>query len=599
MEAKFENRLGRTGATLALAVVYFVVARASLLLALPPTSASPVWPTTGVGFAAILLLGPWAWRGVALGTLLTHMSMALGHGVSLPVTLWSSAVIAMGNAAEISLGGYLVRRYAGGVDVFDRAERVVKFIVFACLLSTAVSASIGSLTLTTSGLVPWRLAGRVWTTWWLGDSVGALVATPFIVEWVRLSKPVLDLKKLAEIALGLAALGVVARLAFFDDYPVTYLLAPFVLWSAFRFGQRGASTVTLLIAAAATWWTIVQRGPFVRGSLNESLLFLQVFVGVIAVMSMMVAAVLTERREAGAELATSNRILTEQIAVARDARLAEERGREAAAELAADNARLYTAESEARWRAEAAATEADRANRAKSEFLALMSHELRTPLNAILGYTDLLASEVVGPVTERQSVQLERVRASAQHLISLIEGVLTIARGDSLREELRIESIDSREIARESVALVEPAATTKGLRIVLSLPDEPHVIQTDATKARQILINLLSNAVKFTERGTIAVSLVREGHTQVFEVSDTGIGIAEAYHEWIFEPFWQVDQSTTRRVGGTGLGLGVARKLARLLSGDVILTSELGQGSTFRVLLPIGTPESAAAPAYT
>jgi signal transduction histidine kinase len=302
---------------------------------------------------------------------------------------------------------------------------------------------------------------------------------------------------------------------------------------------------------------------------------------------MVLAAVLTERKQVAARLAEANRRLLDQIAEVVEAKLLADRGRQAAAALAGDNARLYAAEQEARMRAEVAAMDAERANHAKSEFLAVMSHELRTPLNAVVGYTDLMASEVVGPINETQRAQLARVRVSTQHLISLIEGVLALARGDTANEELNIEPVDACTLGRQSAALLEEAAAAKGLSFDLSVPGEPHLIETDATKVRQILINLLANAIKFTDRGAVALTM-RPGTSHVaFEVRDTGIGIAPEHLERVFEPFWQVDQSTTRRAGGTGLGLGVTRGLARQLGGDVTLASEPGRGSTFCVILPV------------
>jgi signal transduction histidine kinase len=296
--------------------------------------------------------------------------------------------------------------------------------------------------------------------------------------------------------------------------------------------------MTFIISGIATWGTILQRGPFVRGTLNDSLLFLQVFIGVFAVTSMVMAAVLGERAAA-------------------------------------------------RRRAEVAAGEAERANRAKTEFLAVMSHELRTPLNAVIGYADLLADEVVGPINETQRAHLGRVQASAQHLVSLIDGVLALARGDAVRDELHLELTDVCALGRQSAALLEAAAAAKGLRIDLAVPSEPQIIETDETKVRQILINLLSNAIKFTDRGAIGLTLQSSDGRVAFEVRDTGIGIAPEHHERIFEPFWQVDQSKTRRVGGTGLGLSVTRGFARLLGGDVTLASAPGRGSTFSVVLPV------------
>ncbi|HET7456782.1 MAG TPA: ATP-binding protein [Gemmatimonadaceae bacterium] len=248
--------------------------------------------------------------------------------------------------------------------------------------------------------------------------------------------------------------------------------------------------------------------------------------------------------------------------------------------LAIENARLYEA---ARAAQQAAAV----ANRTKSDFLATMSHELRTPLSAIIGYGELLADGVTGPVTEAQQQQLRRIGASARHLLTLIEDILTFARLDAGREEVRLEPVDVAALARETAALVEPIALTQGLTLDSVIEPALPAVKTDERRLRQILLNLLGNAVRYTERGGVRLEVARERHGVRLTVSDTGIGIAAEHLEHIFQPFWQVEQHLTRRVGGTGLGLSVTRQLARILGGDVHVRSTPGVGSAFTVTIPI------------
>ena len=251
--------------------------------------------------------------------------------------------------------------------------------------------------------------------------------------------------------------------------------------------------------------------------------------------------------------------------------------------LAVANARLYR--------------EAEQANRAKADFLAVMSHELRTPLNAILGYADLIDAEISGPVTPTQRDQIARIKASTRHLQGIIDEILTFSRTEAGREEVRAERVDLRDVARESAALVEPLALQKKLRFSLQLPPAPAEADTDPAKVRQILFNLLSNAVKFTERGSVRLEVREEGPAAyALRVTDTGIGIPPEHHAQIFEPFWQVSQADApavrRTVGGTGLGLTVARRLAELLGGSMRLESAAGGGSTFTVRLPKRSSET-------
>jgi PAS domain S-box-containing protein len=258
-----------------------------------------------------------------------------------------------------------------------------------------------------------------------------------------------------------------------------------------------------------------------------------------------------------------------------DLPIAEELARRSA--LAIENAELFQA--------------AASASRAKSEFLASMSHELRTPLNAILGYTSLLADGITGPVIPAQQEQLVRIRASATHLLGLIDEILSFSRLEAGREQLSMHDVDVRKVLDEATSLVRPMATAKRLPLETVPPepaDEPLYLKTDILKLRQILVNLLTNAIKFTDKGSVTLSAHAQGDHVVFSVKDTGIGIPPAHLEHVFDAFWQVEQAASRRVGGTGLGLSVTRRLARLLGGDVSVESTPGEGSTFHVTLPRG-----------
>jgi signal transduction histidine kinase len=244
--------------------------------------------------------------------------------------------------------------------------------------------------------------------------------------------------------------------------------------------------------------------------------------------------------------------------------------------------------------AELARREAVAASQAKSDFLAVMSHELRTPLNAILGFSSLMIDGITGPVTEQQRAQLARIRSGGQHLLALIDEILSLTRLEAGREEVRAEHGDAFVVARETAALAEPMAALKGLALLADIPDEACDARMDFTKLRQILLNLLSNAIKFTNEGAVTLSARVAGDDVHFAVSDTGIGIAPEDRARIFEPFFQVEMSKARRVAGTGLGLSVTRHLARLLGGDVTLRSEEEIGSTFELRIPRSTPGTRA-----
>ncbi len=229
---------------------------------------------------------------------------------------------------------------------------------------------------------------------------------------------------------------------------------------------------------------------------------------------------------------------------------------------------------------------ASMANQSKSDFLAVMSHELRTPLTTVMGYTDLLLAGVTAALTTQSRAYVERIRTAAWHLLGLIEQILIYARLEVGRERVHVEKVPLERVLRDAAELIEPVASEKGLQFKLMQPEAGSLVETDATKLRQILLNLLSNAVKFTDSGTVELEAHVVDSGVEFTVRDTGVGIAPEHQQRVFDSFWQVDQSATRKEGGTGIGLSVSRKLARLLGGDITVSSTPQEGTTFTLLLP-------------
>jgi signal transduction histidine kinase len=302
-----------------------------------------------------------------------------------------------------------------------------------------------------------------------------------------------------------------------------------------------------------------------------------------------------------------------------DREVAEDFARRAA--MAIESARLHLAANSSRAETETAIAAAEEAGRRKSEFLATMSREFRTPLNAILGYAQLLDMGVLGPTTPAQSAHLERLQASAQHLLQLVDDVLDVAKADADRLEVRQDILMTGAAVVAASALVHPQATAKGIRLFdlnANVPGAPYV--GDERRVRQILVNLLSNAVKFTPPGgevTIVCGAtddpdpgaqLGEGASApasaeapqpdrpwaYIRVSDSGAGIAPQFMSRLFEPFVQADGALTREKGGTGLGLAISRRLARRMGGDITVRSKPGAGAIFTLWLPTPRAESGA-----
>jgi signal transduction histidine kinase/PAS domain-containing protein len=228
----------------------------------------------------------------------------------------------------------------------------------------------------------------------------------------------------------------------------------------------------------------------------------------------------------------------------------------------------------------------EEASSLKSQFLANMSHEIRTPLNAITAYTSMLLEGVLGKLEPKQKSGLERVASNTRHLISIINDILDISRIEAGRMPLHVSSFHPGELVREVLAEVQPLIARSGLEVKSRLGRLPRV-RSDRPKVKQIVLNLVTNAIKFTPRGSVVVGATFTAKTGrlAISVEDTGIGIADEDKDRIFEDFRQVDSSLARTHGGAGLGLTISRRLARMLGGEIVVTSMPGQGSVFTLVL--------------
>jgi len=230
---------------------------------------------------------------------------------------------------------------------------------------------------------------------------------------------------------------------------------------------------------------------------------------------------------------------------------------------------------------------AENASRVKSAFLANMSHELRTPLNAIIGYSEMLLEEAEFSGEKAMAADLGKVLAAGEHLLQLINAILDLSKIEAGKMEVYLETFSVAALVEEVVAVIQPLVAKKRNGLKWQVDPAVQTLRSDQTKLRQALFNLLSNAAKFTENGrlTLEVTMLPE-HVVSFAVSDTGLGMSPEQVARLFEPFTQGDSSTSRKFGGTGLGLVISRRFARMLGGDIAVESELGKGSTFTLTLP-------------
>ena len=288
-----------------------------------------------------------------------------------------------------------------------------------------------------------------------------------------------------------------------------------------------------------------------------------------------VVTILHDRREA-----LERARLYEQLKLASDGLQA--RVHAAATELATQNELLRRQ-----------AIELEQASRLKSQFLANMSHEFRTPLNAILGYTHMLLNGVAGDRTAAAKRQLQRIDSNGRHLLTIINEILDITRIEAGKMPIQLSAFNVNDVVPEVMAELDPVISRSKLSVAPRLAPDGPLVHSDRQKVKQIVVNLLSNALKFTHQGGIEIAVQYDAPpgTVSISVSDTGIGIAPEHHERIFEDFRQVDDSPSRQYGGTGLGLAICGRLATALRGRITLGSNLGQGSTFTLTIPVDAPQ--------
>jgi signal transduction histidine kinase/CheY-like chemotaxis protein len=551
-----------------LAAGYFLTARLGLRLAPPELAISLIWLPTGIATAGLFRWGLRFWPAVTLAAwVLLRYSFEV-HGPQ-------GLLIIAGQTAAPVLAAVLLKtlRFHPG---FDR-RRDIGLFCLAAALGMMASATGGVTGLTLAGLSPWADFGRAWLTWWLGDCMGVLIAAPLLVS-VTWQSGRRILSRGGEFLAWCAVAAAMFLVIFFTPaqpgvgtLPLVFLPMALTAWAALRFGVSGTSIASLSLALLAAAGTAAGCGPFLKPELYSGVFLLWSYLGSVTVLSFMIMGIEIGRGKAQEALLQSKTDLEET------------------------NRQLQ----ESITHTQRLASEAERANAAKSDFLARMSHEIRTPMNGVIGMTDLLLQT---PLSAEQRDYAEVSRSSGESLLRLINEILDLSKIEAGRLELETLDFNLSTLVAEAVQVVRPKAALKGLAILMEIaPDVPQVLRADPGRLRQVLVNLCDNAVKFTSRGSISVTVRLEeqdarGFLLRFEVTDTGAGISQEAVGRLFQPFEQNDSSTTRKYGGSGLGLAISRQLAGLMGGQIGVSSQESRGSTFWFTIRAGKAGSQTLP---
>ncbi|BCM88807.1 adaptive-response sensory-kinase SasA [Abditibacteriota bacterium] len=556
---------------LLLALAYYCAARIGLQFAFQHTNISPLWPPSGLAVAAAIWRGPRVWPAIACGAFAANLATFLSAHAPLPLALLVSGVIAGGNTLEALLATSLLGRFHAAsetVDDFAHPQGVVRFAALAGALSCAIPATIGALCVRLGGIGGSSDTMYLWWTWWTGDVAGVMMVAPAILAWrQRDGLPLRErggeaaLLWASATAMSVWVFGLMP-LAGLRLYPLGYLVMPFLLWAAFRFGRIGASLAVLWVGGIAAWGTAHGGGPFYVQSLNESLLLLQTFMGVVAMTTLVLSGALSEQRAAQDSL--------EARIAARTVEL-----RESHAQLATSFARLQESET------------------LRDNLMHMIVHDLRMPLSAL--HYALRALTTAGELPARQQNALDISKQSAQTLSHIIANLLDIHQLESGALALQLKTMSPSAMVENAVTQVAFLADYKGLKMVCNVAPDLPALNVDPEKLGRVLTNLLDNAIRLTPSGgTITIGATLSSPLQddepiavQFAVSDTGPGIPSEAFERIFEKFGQVKAEANGEKSSSGLGLTFCQMIVEAHGGEIWVQSQLQQGSRFYFTVPV------------
>jgi signal transduction histidine kinase len=536
------------------AALYALLGWLSLRLALNQANASAVWPLAGLGIGILGRFGLRYWPLVFIGAFVTNGLVSVQNGAPFFAAAIAAAGIAIGNSAEALIGAWLVRYALGKRPELSSVEGVFRFVILATLVPPLVSAGCGVLSLQFADILPASLAKGTALTWYTGNVAGILTFAPiFLIDSFWSSRWKASRRTFLEGLILMICLAIVGQAisgtgfaAIFPMWPRSYMAIPFVLWIACRFGRQGNVVAMLLLMGFGVAGTMRGYAAFPSDSAEEALISLQLFISVVAVIGLTVSVLVHELRLQRKALESA---------------------------LADKSVRL------------AAVT------RENTILTASAVHELQSPLSGmrnllrlVQGKRDVFAGPEGGEL-------LSEMQTAVEQMFSLVTGALSVSRPDSGDRGVGVRSnCCLNDLLQRVIGFEQTHADSKGIRIRLSMPVGPVMIETEASVLEHIVHNFLSNAVKFSKPGaSVFVDLEQTGKEVVISVTDQGPGIAERDRAGIFSGRFR--HHGARPTGGetsSGMGLYLVGELAVRLGARVACEASTTGGSVFVVEIPLG-----------
>jgi len=549
------------------AVIYFLSAYFGLLLAFRDPITSPVWPPVGIGLALILFLGTRTWPGITIGSLVAYMLVFWLNGIEINSgTIQASIIISIGNTVEILLGRYLMKRFIRDQDPFKNTHNTFVFLIIA-LIMCLIGSSLGTYSFHLNGIVAQQELISKWFKWWIPNVTSVLLFTPFILSWKRKFNLQITRRTIIESLIFLFCMAlfiVILRneaLASTIEKSYPFLIIPFLLWLSFRFNLQTTLTGILITALSAIYITIHGQGPFVLDSNENSILILQIFIGVISITSIILSSTVYERLDAQLTIQKFNETLETKID---------------------ERTRALNDEISFRKRAEDKLKVTNRqlrkANVELDNFVYKVSHDLRAPIASVLGLVNLAKKENKFDTLKQY---FDMVGRSAVQQDSFIKDILDLSRNSRLLIDKK--RINWQELINDTFDHLKYSVKDKAIDRKININGKAS-FYSDQRRIKVIFNNLISNAIRYSNGKDPVIEIdVKINKTNAnIAISDNGVGIEKKHQKKVFEMFYRATDANA----GSGLGLYIVKESIDKLNGNIDMMSDVGIGTKFLISLP-------------